>query len=219
MVRREGPLRVEDSLRERKKRRTRLAISDVATGLFAERGFDQVTIAEIARVADVSVNTIFNYFGAKEDLFFDRQEEVEGAWSKTVRERLAGESAVAALRRDYFDALARRDMRSGLAEGLARFGRLILDSPALRAREREISERSEAALAETLAQETSATQGDFMPYVVAGQIAGVLRSLHRESRRRLLAGESVEALAPELHRAAEHAFAQLERAVGDYAMK
>lgn len=206
-------------LRERKKLRTRRAISDVATGLFAERGFDQVTIAEIARVADVSVNTIFNYFGAKEDLFFDRQAEVEDHWSKVVRERSPGESVVAALRRDYLDALERREPRSGLAEGIARFGRLILASPALRAREREISERSEAALAETLARETGAAEDDFPPYLVAGQIAGVLKVLHRESRRRLLAGEAVEVIAPELHRAAERAFAQLERALGDYGTK
>ena len=59
-------------LRERKKASTRLRISDIATGLFLERGFDEVTVAEVARAADVSVKTVFNYFGSKEDLIFDR---------------------------------------------------------------------------------------------------------------------------------------------------
>ncbi len=61
-----------EGLRERKKRQTRQHISDVATGLFLERGFDAVTIAEVAEAADVSVNTVYNYFPAKEDLFLDR---------------------------------------------------------------------------------------------------------------------------------------------------
>ena len=63
-------------LRERKKQRMRDLISDIATGLFIERGFEAVTMAEIAKAADVSVKTIFNYFGSKEDLFFDRAGEV-----------------------------------------------------------------------------------------------------------------------------------------------
>ncbi|BBJ40169.1 hypothetical protein SSPO_028870 [Streptomyces antimycoticus] len=40
----------------------------MATGLFLERGFDRVTVAEVAAAAEVSVNTVYNYFPAKEDL-------------------------------------------------------------------------------------------------------------------------------------------------------
>ena len=84
-----------EGLRERKKRQTRQHLSDVATGLFLERGFEAVTVAEIAEAADVSVNTVYNYFPAKEDLFLDRA----GAWSTgcraAVRGRGAGESAAA----------------------------------------------------------------------------------------------------------------------------
>ncbi|MFG3293597.1 TetR/AcrR family transcriptional regulator [Streptomyces sp. NPDC048179] len=61
-----------EGLGERKKRQTRQHISDVATGLFVERGFGAVTVAEIAEAADVSVNTVCNYFPAGEDLFLDR---------------------------------------------------------------------------------------------------------------------------------------------------
>src|SRR5690349_18397306 len=91
----------EVGLRERKKRQTRLAISDKATRLFIERGFENVTISEVAAAADVSVATVFNYFATKEELFFDRGPEVEEAPSRIVRERHRGESAVAALRRSF----------------------------------------------------------------------------------------------------------------------
>src|SRR3954447_18223229 len=68
-----------NGLRERKKAATRQAISDVATGLFEARGFEAVTVAEIARAADVSAKTVFNYFPAKEDLFFDAEDAVRDA--------------------------------------------------------------------------------------------------------------------------------------------
>lgn len=84
-------------LRERKKQQTRRLISDIATGLFLERGFDEVTIAEIAEAADVSVATVYNYFPAKEDLFFDREEETVDRYSRFVRERAPGQSAAHAI--------------------------------------------------------------------------------------------------------------------------
>ena len=85
--------------RERKKRQTRQRISDIATGLFLERGFDAVTVAEIAEVAEVSVNTVYNYFPAKEDLFFDREAEQIERSSRQVRDRGPGESAARAVLR------------------------------------------------------------------------------------------------------------------------
>lgn len=81
---------MSEGLRERKKRQTRQDISDTATGLFLERGFDAVTIAEIAEAADVSVNTVYNYFPAKEDLFLDRSVAVTGKLSRFVRGRDKG---------------------------------------------------------------------------------------------------------------------------------
>src|SRR4051812_46091411 len=88
-------------LRERKKQQTRLAISDVATRLFITRGFENVTVAEVADAANVSVNTVFNYFSTKEELFFDRGAEFTAAASRAVRERRRGDSAVVALRRVF----------------------------------------------------------------------------------------------------------------------
>jgi AcrR family transcriptional regulator len=189
----------------------------VALELFLARGFEAVTVADVARAADVSTNTVFNYFGSKEDLFFDRQAEVEEAWSRIVRARAPGESAVRALRRDYLEALARRDPRSGLSDELVPFARLIQGSPVLQAREREIGERSAATLARTLATETAAEPGDLTPRVVAHLVAAVYRTLHAESRRRLLAAEAADTIYPWLVDAARRAFTLLEAGVGDYA--
>ena len=86
-------------LRERKKRKTRLAISQVATALFIERGFDDVTVAEVAAAAEVSVNTVFNYFSTKEELFFDRAEEFELALANTLKHRRPDESPLDVLER------------------------------------------------------------------------------------------------------------------------
>ena len=93
-------------------------------------------------------------------------------------------------------------------------------SPARRcAREREIGERAEAALAAALATETGAAAGDLAPLLAAAQIAGVMRAIQREIRRRLLAGDAVEVIAPAIRRAAEDGFAALDRALGEYAKR
>jgi AcrR family transcriptional regulator len=86
-------------LRERKKRATRALIADTAMRLFAEHGFDQATVADVAEAAGVSVKTVFNYFPAKEDLFFDKDEEVKQHWLDAVADRRAGEPVLAGLRR------------------------------------------------------------------------------------------------------------------------
>src|SRR5919197_3294063 len=86
-------------LRERKKERTRAAIADAALELFRERGFDAVTVAEVARAADVSEGTVFNYFPTKEDLFYGRMESFETALLDAVRDRASGRSVLAAFHR------------------------------------------------------------------------------------------------------------------------
>ena len=80
-------------LRERKKRETRARIADTALRLFKERGFDQTTVADVAAAADVSVKTVFNYYPAKEDLFFDRADEIEQIWLDAVADRRPGRAA------------------------------------------------------------------------------------------------------------------------------
>ncbi|MFC0600593.1 TetR/AcrR family transcriptional regulator [Streptomyces palmae] len=180
-------------LREIKKQQTRTAIADAALGLFLEHGFDQVTVAEVARHAGVSTNTVFNYFPTKEDLFFDRQAEVENHLAALVRDRAPGTCPVAAVRDDLLSALRQDHPMLGLQPGAPAFWRTIRDSPALRAREREIGERVEAALATALAEHPlSATPGDTddpLPLLVAGAIAGTHRAALRELQRRIMSGE------------------------------
>src|ERR1700728_2861743 len=88
-------------LRERKKEKTRLAISNLATKMFIERGFDHVTVAEVSAAADVSVATIFNYFETKEELFFDREGEVIEEQRRFIRARKIGETITSALHREF----------------------------------------------------------------------------------------------------------------------
>ncbi|MFF8830054.1 TetR/AcrR family transcriptional regulator [Streptomyces sp. NPDC015131] len=166
-----------EGLRERKKRQTRQHISDVATGLFLERGFDTVTIAEIAAAADVSVNTVYNYFPAKEDLFLDRGEDVVDRLSRYVRGRRPGESAADAVLRELRAAVVGQSPVIGLFAGWADFMRVITEAHALRSRLWAIQQEALADLTATLAQETGAPPGDPMPSLVAGQLSWVHSTL------------------------------------------
>src|ERR1700733_10592351 len=137
-------------LRERKKAKTRLAISNIATKMFIERGFDEVAGAEVAAAADVSVATIFNYFETKEELFFDREGKVVEAQRRFILERKAGETIISVLHRELLTAID--DGLPPLMAHGASFLRTIDGSSALRARLRLGFEKAEALLAETLAE-------------------------------------------------------------------
>ncbi|MEU9985458.1 TetR family transcriptional regulator [Streptomyces sp. NPDC048045] len=193
-------------LRERKKRQTRQRISDVATVLFVERGFDKVTVAEIARAAGVSTMTVFNYFPRKEDLFLDRIPEAVEVFSEAVRRRGPGETPLAALRRLALELLDARHPLSGIADRFPPFWRIVLDSPGLRARAREGVEEVEAALAAAFADAGVAAAD-----LLAALTVAAYRSVYVASARRLLAGERAEGIA-EGHRARiGAAFDALER--------
>src|SRR5215216_2550489 len=145
-------------LRERKKQQTRELIAETARRLFTERGFERVSVAEIARAADVAEKTVFNYFPTKEDLVYWRLESFEEELLTTVRERAPGESVLDAFGRfvrqprgmlGQYDAEAR--------ERLAALTRMIMASPSLLAREQQIFEGYTASLAALIAEETGAT--------------------------------------------------------------
>src|SRR5215216_7964720 len=87
-------MNAELGLRERKKRETRRAIAEAAKRLFLERGFDKVSVAEVARAADISEQTVFNYFPTKEDLVFERMDTFEHELLAAVRDRPEGEPAL-----------------------------------------------------------------------------------------------------------------------------
>ncbi|MFD3596561.1 TetR/AcrR family transcriptional regulator [Nocardia sp. NPDC058640] len=205
----------QQGLRARKKQQTREHISDRATELFLARGFDRVTIAEVAQAADVAKMTVTNYFPRKEDLALDLGEVYVDQLAAVVREREPGQSALAALRHAYLTAVAAHSMLIGFSG--EPFARMIADSPALTARVREFHDDREVALAKTLAAETGAD--DITPRVAAAQLAGVERVLFDEVTRRTLAGESNDAIAAALFRDARVAFDALEPGLGSYAVR
>ncbi|MGW2638646.1 TetR/AcrR family transcriptional regulator [Streptomyces sp. NPDC001348] len=179
-----------EGLRERKKRQTRQYISDVATGLFVERGFDAVTVAEIAEASDVSVNTVYNYFPAKEDLFFDRSNGVVDRLARWVRGRGKGESAAAAVLRELREEVRVVSPRVGLMPGYADFMRVIEEAPALRSRLWAIAQEVQSNLEDALREETGAAGDDKLPHLMAGQIGWIHSTAMSVIRCEMLKGRN-----------------------------
>jgi AcrR family transcriptional regulator len=211
----------EGGLRERKKERTRQLLADTARRLFSERGFEQVSVAEIARAAEVSQATVFNYFPNKEDLVYSRLETFEEQLLTAIRDRPRGETVIAAFRSFILEPrglLAATD--EAAAKELVALTRMIAASPTLRAREQQILARYTDALAKLIAEETGASANDLRPYVVANALIGVHRSLIAHVRRRLEAGTPNRGrLARETREGGEKALALLAEGLGDYAPK
>ncbi|OXY95443.1 TetR family transcriptional regulator [Streptomyces diastatochromogenes] len=191
----------EMGLRERKKQRMYQDVSDTAVRLFLERGFDAVSVAEVAAAAGISKPTLFRYFPAKEDLVLHRIADHETEAARVVAQAA---DPLDALRRNFLDGLERCDPVTGLNDhpAVLAFHRLLYGTPALVARVYGYLERSEAALAEALG-------GGLDARLAAGQIIAVQRILALENWRRIAAGEGVERVRPDAVEAAERAFGRL----------
>ncbi|MER5990518.1 TetR/AcrR family transcriptional regulator [Streptomyces viridosporus] len=188
----------ETGLRERKRRRMYRTVSDTAVRLFLERGFDAVSVAEVAAAAEISKPTLFRYFPAKEDLVLYRIADHEDEAARVVGR---GPSPVEALRRHFLDGLRRCDPVTGLNDDpeVLAFHSLLYGTPALVARLYGYLERSEEALAEALG-------GGLGARLAAGQIIAVRRILAQENWRRIAAGEPVAEVRGDAVAAAERAF-------------
>jgi AcrR family transcriptional regulator len=210
-------------LRERKKEQTRRLIAETAWRLFADRGFEQVTVAEVARQAQVAVATVFNYFPTKEDLFFFRLEAFGAHLLDAISTRTEGEPVLVAFRRYLLESgglLAQVEAGDPQAlERLRTVNRVIAASPALLAREQRALARTADALAALLAAETAAPAHDLRPQIAANALIGVQRALIDYTRRRVLADEELARLAADVRRLGQRAFALLEHGLGDYATK
>jgi AcrR family transcriptional regulator len=211
----------EPSLRERKKLETRRTIAEAARRLFVERGFEAVKVAEVAREANVSEKTVFNYFPTKEDLFYSRLEAFEEGLLGAVRHREPGESVLAAFRGFLLGtggvlAIPSDDEATERMRGITR---VITESPALLARERHVLGRYADSLADLIAEETGAAPGDVEPRVAAAALLAVHRSLIELVRRRTLDGARAAAVRREVRAEAKRAFALLEDGLGGYAVK
>jgi AcrR family transcriptional regulator len=179
----------ELGLRERKKLQTRQLIAETARRLFAERGFEAVPVAEVARAAQVSEATVFNYFPTKEDLVYQGMEVFESELLRAVRNRPPGQSIVAAFGQFVLQPrglLAAPD--EGAARYLAEVSTMIASSPALVAREQQILARYTASLAALIASDTGAGPDDLRPWVTAHALMGIHQALIDFVRRRLTAG-------------------------------
>jgi AcrR family transcriptional regulator len=210
----------EPGLRERKKEQTRQLIAETARRLFSERGFERVTVAEVARAAEVSQQTVFNYFPTKEDLVYWRLQSFEDELLATIREREPGESALAAFGRFLVaqrGLLGKQEPQA--REQLAALTRMIAESSALQAREQQIFAGYTASLAALLAEETGADAADLRSWVAANAMMGVHRALVQHARRRVVEGMRHPRLAEEVRARANEALALLERGLGGYAIK
>jgi AcrR family transcriptional regulator len=209
-------------LRERKKQQTRRHIAETARRLFAERGFEHVPVAEIARVADVAETTVFNYFPTKEDLVYWRLESFEEELLTTIRERPAGESVLAAFRRFLLvqrGLLGRAGDDDDAREQLASVARMIVSSPALLAREQRIFAGYTASLAALIADEEGAGGDAIEPRVAANALIGVHRALVDLARGLVVAGAPPERIAGAVRSEADRAFGLLEQGLGEYAVR
>jgi AcrR family transcriptional regulator len=210
-------------LRELKKEQTRLLIADTAWRLFASRGFDQVSVAEVAREAQVAEATVYNYFGTKEDLFYWRLETFDARLAESVSTRPPGEPALAAFRRALLaEGGLLAQVEAGDAEALSRLravNQMIAASPVLLAREQQAINRAAVALAGVLAADTSAAPGDLRPQVAANALIGLHRALLDHVRRRVQAGQNPTGLAAEVRELATEAFELLEQGLRGYAVK
>lgn len=169
---------------------TRARISEVATRLFLERGYDTVTVAEVARTAGVSSVTVFKHFPRKEDLFLDRADDAVEFLRSAVRDRAPGVGVVTSLRDTTLRLVDTRHALSGVKDRSIPFFRTVAASPALIARAREIASDLQRTLADELARDP-AFAGDreggaalFAAFFIAGYSTVMV-----ETARRLTAGE------------------------------
>ena len=200
-----------EGLRERKKRQTREAIAEAAMRLFQERGFDAVTVADVARAADVSEKTVFNHFPTKEDLVFLGGAQRREALIASVRDHPRGASLVEPFRQ-MTDALLDAVER-GEGEAIVAIPRLVRDSPALRDRLLVLWEQEAITLGPAIAEAAGLPPDDLVAAVIARTLSWPHRLVFRATFTRLLAGEDPAAIAADLREQAKRAYDLLESGI------
>lgn len=209
----------QSGLRERKKQRTYRVISEAAIALFLEKGFDAVSVTDIAEAAEVSRPTLFRYFPAKEDMALHRFADHEDEAARTVRAREPGVSPLDALQAHFLAGLEARDPVTGLcdAPGVLAFHRLLYGTPSLVARLDAYLARSEAALAAAL--EECAPEGAraaLTARLAASQALATQRILALSNWRRIADGASADSTSEGAEADARHAFGLLRTGLAVY---
>jgi AcrR family transcriptional regulator len=203
-----------EGLRERKKRATREAITRAAWKLFNRRGFDAVTVADIAAEAGVSEKTVFNYFPAKEDLVFQAGMQRTAALVEAVQTRAPGASIVEPFRRWTMDYLDR--VEHDPADELTAIPRLVMRSDQLRARLFMGWEQEASLLGPVIAEQVGEPPDSLVPLVIARSLAWTHRVIFRAAFTRLIAGEDQATVAADLREEARRAYDLLEQGLAGY---
>jgi AcrR family transcriptional regulator len=201
-----------EGLRERKKRLMRQQLSDTATQMFMERGFDAVRVSEVAEACGVSEKTVFNYFPSKESLILDRLESTMASLRTGLAE--PGASPVEAALR-ILDAelgamtswLAAQDDPVEAAATIRRFGTLIRATPSLRAHQSDMMDQFVAVAAAILADRAGASADDPEPQIAAAALLGLWR-IQFQALSKYLDGTRTpaqvhQAVTADIHRAAQ----------------
>jgi AcrR family transcriptional regulator len=168
-------------LRERKKQQTRETIAHAALQLFAEHGYDETTLADIAEAADVSPRTIFAYFESKEDILLCEERTFLDQLKRALDERPAGTTTVDAIR-DFLSSIGAPDEEARLRK------RIVTSSPSLQMRMRARHSELEPLLADSIAKDLGAGPGDIRPLLIAASITAAFQSV----RDRFMEAEAVE---------------------------
>lgn len=198
----------ELGLRERKKARTRRLIADVAALLFAEHGYEQVTVSDIAREAEVAEQTVYNYFPSKEQLVTDRDQQISDRLVELIKTRARGVSAAAAVRefmRASVDAIPRISPEMWRGE----LGYLAAVSPTIRRLSLEMADRQADAIAAAI-RETTAVPAE-VAKLQGIALAGVFQIIISHAGQRTYEGRSQTEIAAELHPMVENLMDTLDQ--------
>jgi AcrR family transcriptional regulator len=199
---------VRSGLRELKKARTRRLIADTAARLFAERGYEHVTVSDVAREAEVAEQTVYNHFATKEQLVTDREQQVQDRLVDLIRSRPPATTPAAAIRDFVLEAVA----------GIPRIppelwrgelGYLAAISPAVRRLLLELTGRQAAVLAGAISDTTAVPPEIARLQGIA--LAAVFQIIISEAGRRTLEGQSQAEIADELHPIVENILNELDR--------
>ncbi|MFJ9244518.1 TetR family transcriptional regulator [Streptomyces sp. NPDC101776] len=201
-------------LRERKKERTRNLIAQEALRLFREKGFDEVSVVEVAAAAEVSKATLFRYFPTKEDLVLHRFADHLGEAARVVRERPAGLTPTVALRDHFLAGLAARDPITGLNDQpqVLSFQDLVYRTPSLHIGMRlRYTGQDIDALADALPAVSGGSNPPIVRRLAAAHLIAVQQELGQENWRTITSGRTADEAYGDAVTAAKGAYGQLMR--------
>ena len=195
-------------LREVKKARTRQLIADTAARLFAEHGYEHVTVTDVAREAEVAEQTVYNYFPTKEQLVTDREQQVQDRLSDLIRSRPPAVTPAAAVRDFVLDSVA---AIRGIAPDIWRgeLGYLAAISPTVHRLALELTDRLAVALASAISDTTAVSPEIARLQGIA--LASVFQIIISEAGQRTREGQSQREIANQLHPIIENVLDELDR--------